>query len=243
MSFTGVTCYDNNEWSEVTLKTLIIIAHPDVSDSGSQQFLIESSRKLEQVTHYYLTDKSYQVEEEQRRLLSYDRILFQFPMYWYSAPYLLKKWIDEVFTNKMIDGLLKNKELGLVITLGLSEKAFSAGMSEKFTLSELFKPFEALANKCQMTYLPIFPVALFSYLKEKQKRELLISYQQYVTKENKTTFKSQEEWFINKFTDLLKQKPVEEQARLSVMLEEIVANSENLDELLFLVKEMRNEDD
>ncbi|MFN1209046.1 NAD(P)H-dependent oxidoreductase, partial [Enterococcus lactis] len=37
-----------------------------------------------------------------QRLAQYDRILFQFPMYWYSAPALMKKYEDDVFSKNFI---------------------------------------------------------------------------------------------------------------------------------------------
>ena len=225
------------------MKTLIIIAHPEVDESSSQQFLLASANPLENVTCKILTDKLYNIKEEQDLLANHDRIIFQFPMYWYSAPYLLKKWLDDVFTNRMINGLLKNKELGLVVTMGQSEDAFGAGRVEKFTLSELFKPFEALANKCQMTYLPIFQVALFSYLEESEKKQLLINYQQYISKENNGTFKNKEAWFINRFAQLIETKSPEDATRLQLILDTVIEKREELDELLYLVKEMREEDE
>ena len=225
------------------MKTLIIIAHPDISESNSQQFLIESTQSLQGVTSYILEDRAYILKEEHKLLAEHERIIFQFPMYWYSAPAILKKWLDEVFTNKMMTGFLNEKELGLVVTMGQSEESFASGRQEKFSLSEIFKPFEALANKCGMVYLPIFPVALFSYLNESDKKKMLIKYQQYVTKENKETFISEESWFMDRLRLLVEQKIGSEKLRLETVLEAMEENRDNLDELLYLVKEMRYEDD
>lgn len=225
------------------MKTLIIIAHPDITESNSQQFLIESTQNLQGVTRHILENRAFIVKEEHQLLAEHERIIFQFPMYWYSAPAILKKWLDDVFTNQMMKGFLNGKELGLVVTMGQSEESFAAGRKEKFSLSEIFKPFEALANKCGMTYLPIFPVALFGYLTEDDKKKILIKYQQYVTKENKETFISEESWFIDRLRLLVEQKKGPEQMRLETVLEAMEENRDNLDELLYLVKEMRYEDD
>ncbi|WP_258875145.1 NAD(P)H-dependent oxidoreductase [Paenibacillus sp. VMFN-D1] len=37
-------------------------------------------------------------KHEQELLRSHDRIVFQFPLYGYSTPPLMKMWVDEVFT-------------------------------------------------------------------------------------------------------------------------------------------------
>jgi hypothetical protein len=125
--------------------------------------------------------------------------------------------------------------------MGLSQEDFAAGRSEKFTLSEIFRPFEALANKCQMTYLPIFPVALFPYLSEVNKKKLLIDYQMYLTKQNETNFKKKEDWFVSRL-ESFKEKSTNQES-INHVLESLKDNRETLDDLLILVKEMRLEDE
>ncbi|MBO0420120.1 NAD(P)H-dependent oxidoreductase [Vagococcus fluvialis] len=223
------------------MKTLIVLAHPEYEDSNTQQFLIASTKNLEDVRVRYLNEEKIDKIKEKEFLKEVDRIIFQFPMYWYSAPFLLKRWIDEVFDDSLIANGLKNKELGLVVTMGLSQEDFAAGRSEKFTLSEIFRPFEALANKCQMTYLPIFPVALFSYLSEVNKKKLLIDYQMYLTKQNETSFKKKEDWFVSRL-ESFKEKSTNQES-INHVLESLKDNRETLDDLLVLVKEMRLEDE
>lgn len=36
------------------------------------------------------------VERKQNLLLEHDRIVFQFPFFWYSTPAILKEWQDKV---------------------------------------------------------------------------------------------------------------------------------------------------
>ena len=223
------------------MKTLIVLAHPEYEDSNTQQFLIASTKNLEDVSIRYLDEEKIDKRKEKELLKEADRIIFQFPMYWYSAPFLLKRWLDEVFDDSLIANGLKNKELGLVVTMGLSQEDFAAGRSEKFTLSEIFRPFEALANKCQMTYLPIFPVALFPYLSEVNKKKLLIDYQMYLTKQNETSFKKKEDWFVSRL-ESFKEKSTNQES-INHVLESLKDNRETLDDLLVLVKEMRLEDE
>ncbi|RTL87458.1 flavodoxin family protein [Ancylobacter aquaticus] len=60
-------------------------------------------------------DFTIDVEREQQLLLEHDRIVLQFPMYWYSMPPLLKKWLDDVLTYNFAYGSkgdkLKGKDL------------------------------------------------------------------------------------------------------------------------------------
>ena len=43
-------------------------------------------------------DFKIDVAEEQKHLAAADRIILQFPFYWYSTPALLKQWQDDVLT-------------------------------------------------------------------------------------------------------------------------------------------------
>ena len=179
------------------MKTIVIVGHPHYENSNTQPFLHEAAKKYSNVTWHVVTDK-FNVAAEQALLKQYDRIILQFPLYWYSMPAILKNWLDEVLTVKFATGnqfSLSSKELGLVITLGSKSSNFQAGGPEKFTISELMRPIEALANKLKMTYLPILPIYQFLYLQPTQQAALYIKYQQYLTSDNTLSFKSRSNWF------------------------------------------------
>ncbi len=154
------------------MKTLILISHPQFEDSGTQQFLKTSFYSLDDVK-YQVIDELYSssesgqidVDKEQAAMTDFDRIVFQFPMYWYSSPASLKQFMDDIFTRNYVvaNRSLKTKELGIVVTLGDSEADFQAGGKEQFTVSELLRPFQAFANKAGMTYLKPFVVNQFGY--------------------------------------------------------------------------------
>ncbi|MFW7431728.1 NAD(P)H-dependent oxidoreductase [Vagococcus carniphilus] len=223
-------------------KTLVIIAHPEVADSQLQQFLLESSQSLEEVEIHYLIEGQFDIKEEQNKLKKFDRIIFQFPMYWYSAPFILKKWIDEVIDYTFSKTELRHKELGLVVSLGVDEANFASGKSEKFTLSEIFRPFEALANKCQMTFLPIFSISLFLYMTEIDKKRLLIEYQQYLTKKNSDNFKEKENWFVSRGKSISKTYEGTKQEDLEQIMSIIEDNREEIEDLRLLIDEMRSDE-
>ena len=78
------------------MKTLVLVSHPEYDNSMTEAFLKQSQSNidsvdwvvLDQIQNQFTFDK----DAEQKRLKQYDRILFQFPMYWYSAPALMKKY-------------------------------------------------------------------------------------------------------------------------------------------------------
>src|SRR5699024_12445170 len=77
-------------------------------------------------------------------------LIFQFPLYWYSAPAILKQWLDEVWNSQLTSShLLKGRELGIVTTVAHSASAFqpgaSQGRSEEHT-SELQSRFDIVCR-------------------------------------------------------------------------------------------------
>lgn len=193
------------------MKTLIIVSHPDIEDSNSQQFLKEAIPKSDQVKYHHLESVyptgNIDVRYEQNLLKKYDRIIFQFPFYWYAAPPMLKKWQDEVLVEHIAFGaggtLLQGKELGLVMTIGIAEKEYQVGGEEQFTISQLTIPFQALANKTGMLFLKPFTIFQFYYLSEKEQQDLLIKYQQYLMLDNTDSLSSRVKWLVEQL-ELLK---------------------------------------
>ncbi|KFN93341.1 hypothetical protein TMUPMC115_0477 [Tetragenococcus muriaticus PMC-11-5] len=154
------------------MKTLIIVSHPDIDESGSQQYLKEALPDSSEITYHHLEatypDGEIDIEQEQALLQKHDRIIFQFPLYWYSSPPMLKHWLDEVLTENFAYGYggnkLKGKELGLVLVIGMPEKEYQVGGNEGFSLSALTTPYQAMAKKTANAVfktVSYFPISLY----------------------------------------------------------------------------------
>jgi glutathione-regulated potassium-efflux system ancillary protein KefG len=73
------------------MKTLVIVAHPNLDQSRINKRWVAKLREYpEQVTVHdlYATypDGNIDVAKEQALVMEHDRIVFQFPFYWYSNP-------------------------------------------------------------------------------------------------------------------------------------------------------------
>ncbi|KAJ8281228.1 hypothetical protein GJAV_G00065040 [Gymnothorax javanicus] len=72
------------------------------------------------------------IKEEHRKVEEAELIIFQFPMYWFSVPAILKGWLDRVLTQgfafsleKMYNnGAFKDKKAMLSFSTGASESMF-----------------------------------------------------------------------------------------------------------------------
>lgn len=146
-------------------KTLILVAHPDMAESRIHRaWASELSRHPDQITVHDLYAKyrntNIDIAFEQELLLSHDRIVFQFPLHWYQAPSLLKKWIDEVLTYGFAWGpggdKLVGKEFLVATSTGSKSDFYRSGGKNQFTLSEFLRPYQALANYVDGNWIPSY---------------------------------------------------------------------------------------
>lgn len=148
------------------MKTLVILAHPNIERSRVNRRLIQEIRNHPEITVHELyasyPDWIIDVPREQELLEKHDRIVFQFPLYWYSTPPLLKKWQDDVLAYGWAYGSqgkkLQGKEFLVATTIGGRQEVYQAGGSNHFSMSEILRPLQATANMCKMIYLPAFVV-------------------------------------------------------------------------------------
>jgi len=149
---------------KMIMKTMVIVAHPHLNDSERNQALLRELKKspavhIRDLYHEY-SDWRIDVEREHQLLVEYDRIVFQFPFYWYSCPPLLKKWFDDVLTFGWAFGPggehLRGKEFMIATTTGGTECEYRAGGRNWFTISEYMRPIQSTINRCNGTFLPAF---------------------------------------------------------------------------------------
>ncbi|MGR3208317.1 NAD(P)H-dependent oxidoreductase [Bacillus glycinifermentans] len=144
------------------MKVLVLAVHPNMEQSAVNKAFVEELKGEPNITVHELykeyPDEVIDVEKEQRLLEEHDRIVFQFPLYWYSSPPLLKKWLDHVLLYGWAYGstgkALHGKEFMVAVSAGAGEEAYQAGGSNHYSISELLRPFQATSNFIGTTYLP-----------------------------------------------------------------------------------------
>ncbi|EPH02318.1 hypothetical protein HMPREF1531_01624 [Propionibacterium sp. oral taxon 192 str. F0372] len=149
------------------MTTTVLVFHPDISTSRVNAALAkaaEATTGVEVRDLYKLyPDFTIDIGTEQKTLEAADRIVFQFPMYWYSTPPLLKKWQDDVLTYGWAYGstgkALNGKELGIAVSPGSPGEKYQRDGSYHYTVTELLRPLQAVSNLIGTRYVTPFITA------------------------------------------------------------------------------------
>ena len=151
---------------EIKNKILILFAHPAMHKSRVNKKLTRAVSDIEGVTLHNLyeeyPDFHIDVEREKQLLLDHDVIVWHHPFYWYSAPAMIKEWIDLVLQHGFAYGrtgtALKGKKAMTVITSGGRREAYQEGGYSSYTINQFLAPFRQTAKLCNMDYYPPFAV-------------------------------------------------------------------------------------
>lgn len=148
------------------MKTLIIIIHPSLKNSIVNKRWIEELKKypedyLLHDIHQLYGDEKIDIEGEQQLIEKYDKIIFQFPFYWFNCPPFFKKWLDEVLTHGWAYGRnseykMAGKKIALAVTAGIDKADYETNGRYKYPLEVLTTPFEITFNYIRADYKSLF---------------------------------------------------------------------------------------
>lgn len=125
------------------MKTIVIVGHPDLSTSVVNRLWVEALRPFEgESLKVHLLDEAlmehgvFDLKKEQDLLEQYDRIVLQFPFYWYMPPAIMKLWMDTVWAQGWAWGdcphALKGKLIEAAVSCGAPEVAFTQTSLETY---------------------------------------------------------------------------------------------------------------
>ena len=137
-------------------QVVILLAHPDIKSSQANKALMDAVKEMEEVAIYNLyemrPEDAYNIDLWSKIISQASALVFQFPLYWMSAPSLLKKWQDEVFTYLAKTPAVAGKALLVAVTTGSEYSAYRSGGRNNFTMDELLRPYQASALHAGMVW-------------------------------------------------------------------------------------------
>ena len=140
---------------------LIVSGHTDLNNSVANKTILDGLKNEISTAEFDLLDKLYpdfviDVETEQKKLLKADVIVLQFPIFWYTMPSLMSKWMEDVFQHGFSHGStgdkLKGKKVILSFTTGAPEELYHKDAVMGYEIEEFLPPIIATCNLCGMKY-------------------------------------------------------------------------------------------
>ena len=170
------------------MKTTIFLFHPDLATSRVNRALAQGVDNDIEVRDMYKLYPDFKIdtEKEKQVLAKSDRVVLQFPMYWYGAPALVKQWEVESLEAGWAYGIggdaLKGKELLIAVSPGANN--YGREGFAKYTVHELLRPFQATSRLINMNYLTPFVTIGASHISDKDLTDQAKKYNTYLHQEN-----------------------------------------------------------
>lgn len=166
---------------------LVISGHTDLAHSVANKTVIETLASRLPEAEIVKLDELYpdfkiDVKAEQEKMLKADIIVLQFPIFWYSAPSILERWMEETFLHGFSHGStgdkLKGKKLVLSFTTGAPASLYKKDGMIGHDIDEFLLSYKGVCGLTQMEYCGYIYTGDVSYanrttpaLIEKQKEE------------------------------------------------------------------------
>lgn len=132
---------------------LLLFSHTYWADSKVNRALLESAKTLENVTIHNLStaypNGAINIESEIALLQKADKIIFQFPLFWFSTPAIMKEWQDKILTHILYGKnpkLLAHKKFGIITTAGGDETSYDG--HHGYNLNTLLSPINYAFSYC-----------------------------------------------------------------------------------------------
>jgi putative NADPH-quinone reductase len=170
------SCKATPDREETTAMTnLFIFGHPDLaSDSfmsaeilatvreelqpGSGIWLLNQEDELVSSSNETVISAPFDIPLIQSEMEKHAGIVLVFPYHWYSMPYQLKRFVDEVFTYEWSYAAsgrmaLRDKKLYLLTTLGAGQADHQRGGFNHYSVAESLLPLRMTANITAMQFM------------------------------------------------------------------------------------------
>lgn len=161
-------------------KVLLVSGHTDLNDSVANTTLLDEVKQQLPQTQIVKLDKEYpqfaiNVKQEQERLQAADIVVLQFPLFWFSAPSLLHRWLEEVLVHGFAWGtgsVLEGKKVILSVTTGAPQEYYLNGTALGNTLDTLLVFLKETIAMCGMSYEGFVLTGNLSYALRGDDKEL-----------------------------------------------------------------------
>lgn len=149
-------------------------------------------------SHYFLAQQaafqenslSEDITFELEKIRWADHIIFQFPLWWFSVPAILKGWFDRILVKGFAydsgqifqEGLLKGKTASLSVTTQSPENAYQTNGAHAATIDTFLHHIHHTLRFVGIKTLPPFVTYAAFHLEAERKEKIIADYQAYLRK-------------------------------------------------------------
>ena len=160
---------------------LIVSGHTNLDDSVANKEILYRLKELLPDLEFNLLSELYpdykiDVEKEQEKLKKADIIVLQYPIFWYSAPSLMHRWIEQTFTHGFSHGTtgdkLRGKQLVLSFTSGAPEEMYRQGGLQCYPIDDFLPAYKQMAKLCGLQWCDYIYSGGLSYASRHDETEL-----------------------------------------------------------------------
>lgn len=152
---------------------LIVSGHTDLNDSVANKTILETIAskapevQIDKLDQLYAKDFAIDMAAEQSKLEAADIVVLQFPLFWYSMPSLMERWMEQTFQHGWSHGTtgdkLKGKKLVVSVTTGAPESMYSHEGAMGHTIEEFCYPIVSTCGLTGMEFAGIVYTGSVSY--------------------------------------------------------------------------------
>ena len=152
---------------------LVVSGHTDLNDSVVNKLVLEEVKKLIPEAEIDRLDELYpdfkiDAKAEQAKLETADIVVLQFPLFWYSAPSILHRWLEQTFLHGWSHGRtgdkLKDKKVIISLTSGAPEEFYHSYGAAGHEIKDFIQPLISSVTMCQMEYAGFLYTGGVSYM-------------------------------------------------------------------------------
>ena len=153
---------------------LIVSGHTDLNDSVANRLIIDELKNAFPNAEFSILSELYpnfeiDVKAEQEKLVKADIVVLQFPVFWYSMPSIMHRWIELVFVHGFSHGSKGDALKGKILI-----PSFTFGASEDYPIDEIvMQQIKEIAALCQFNLQDHICTPAVSYALRNDTEQLL----------------------------------------------------------------------
>lgn len=172
------------------MKTSVMVFHPHLAQSRINSAMFARAQQVANdeliVRNMYEAYPDFHIDVAREHEIAdqADRLVFQFPFYWYSAPALMKEWEDTVLTPGWAygsDAQIAGKTMLLAISAGGSQTSYALDGKHGATMDDFLLPYRITAQYLGLVFDDPF-IVHGAYSADLDDRQLDLLADQYVAR-------------------------------------------------------------